>query len=319
MVQFLLKRLIGLIFVVLCVTFITFILGFEAPGDPIRTLLGQHFDPIAYANLRHAYGLDLPWYQQYFNFLTGLLHFDFGLSFHYQGRPVLDIIQNSLPVSLELGAWGLLLTVLIGVPIGIFAALRANTWVDTTVMGLSLVLYALPTFVLAVFVQVIIVSIDNATGATWPVSNWGNVWQYSWTDIQFKLAPILVYAAISFAYFARLARTNMLEVLRQDFVRTARAKGLRERAVVYRHALRNAMIPLITALGVFLGYLVVGVFFIENIFNLPGIGAITLQAISDRDYPVIQTTAVLGAVAVVLGNLISDLLYTVVDPRIKSE
>jgi ABC-type dipeptide/oligopeptide/nickel transport system permease component len=319
MLQFLIKRLIGLIFVVLCVTFITFILGYFAPGDPIRALLGQRFDPVTYASLRHLYGLDLPWYQQYYNFLSGLFRLDFGYSFHYQGRTVLDIIQSSLPVSLELGVWGLFLTVLIGIPVGIFAALRANSWIDTTVMGLSLVLYALPTFVLAVFVQVIIVSIDNGTGATWPVSNWGNLWQYTWTDIQFKLAPILVYAAISFAYFARLARTNMLEVLRQDYVRTARAKGLGERAIIYRHAFRNALIPLITAFGVFLGYLVGGVFFIEHIFNIPGIGATAIQAITDRDYPVIQATTVLGAVAVVLGNLISDILYTVVDPRIKSE
>ncbi len=319
MLQFLLKRLIGLIFVVLCVTFITFILGYLAPGDPIKTLLGSHFDPITYAQLRHQYGLDLPWYQQYYNFLVGLFHFDFGYSFHYQGRAVLDILSSGLPISLELGVWGLFLTILIGIPIGIFAALRANTWVDTATMGASLVLYALPTFVLAVFVQVIIVSIDGGTGVNWPVAGWGNNWQYTWSDIQFKLAPILVYAAISFAYFARLSRTTMLEVLRQDYVRTARAKGLRERVVIYKHAFRNAMIPLVTVFGLFLGLLVIGVFFIERIFNIPGIGATAIQAISDRDYPVIQATAVLGAVAVVLGNLISDLLYTVVDPRIKAE
>jgi ABC-type dipeptide/oligopeptide/nickel transport system permease component len=218
-----------------------------------------------------------------------------------------------------LGAWGLLLTVLIGVPLGIFSALKANTWLDTLSMGFALVLYALPTFVLAVLSQVAIVWLDQWTGGQWPVSNWGTPWHYTWDDIQYKLVPILVYAAISFAFIARLARTSMLEVLRQDYVRTARAKGLRERAVVYRHALRNALIPLVTVIGLSIGTLVVGVFFIEQIFNIPGIGSTALSAISDRDYPVIQATTVLGAVAVVVGNLISDILYTIVDPRIKAE
>jgi ABC-type dipeptide/oligopeptide/nickel transport system permease component len=319
MVQFLVKRFIGLIFVVICVTFITFIFGYFAPGDPIKALLGEHFDPVTYALLRHQYGLDLPWYQQYFNFLTGLFRLNFGYSFHYQGRAVSDILASGVPPSTELGAWGLLLTVLIGVPLGIFSALKANTWLDTLSMGFALVLYALPTFVLAVLSQVAIVWLDKWTGGQWPVSNWGTPWHYTWDDIQFKLVPILVYAAISFAFIARLARTSMLEVLRQDYVRTARAKGLRERAVVYRHAFRNALIPLVTVIGLSIGTLVVGVFFIEQIFNIPGIGSTALTAISDRDYPVIQATTVLGAVAVVIGNLIADILYTIVDPRIKAE
>jgi ABC-type dipeptide/oligopeptide/nickel transport system permease component len=208
---------------------------------------------------------------------------------------------------------------LIGIPLGVISALKANTWIDTTNMTIMLVLYAIPVFVVAVFVQVFVVWLDNTTGIGWPVSNWGNPWQYSWSDIQFKLLPILVYAAGGVAYFARLSRTTMLEVLRQDYVRTARAKGLRERVVVYRHALRNAMIPLVTVLGVTIGFLVTGAFFIEDIFNIPGIASITLTSIDNRDYPVIQATTVLLAVAVVLGNLLSDILYTVVDPRIKIE
>jgi len=319
MVQFLVKRFIGLIFVVIGVTFITFIMGYFAPGDPIQTMLGQHFSPALYQQLRHEYGLDLPWYQQYYNFLTHMVRFDFGNSFKYQNRPVWDILKDGVPVSLELGFWALLIQVLIGVPLGIFSALRANSWIDTVNQTVALTLYALPVFILAVLVQVIIVALDKTTGVSWPVSQWGNPWQYTWSDIQFKIAPILVYAAAGFAYFTRLARTSMLEVLRQDYVRTARAKGLREQVVVYRHALRNAMIPLVTIIGLSLGFLVAGVFFIEVIFSIPGIGNITIQSIGDRDYPVIQATTVLLAVGVVLGNLISDLLYTVVDPRIKSE
>lgn len=319
MIQFLVKRFIGLIFVIICVTFITFILGYFAPGDPIKTLLGQHFDPRIYAQLRHQYGLDLPWYQQYLNYLTNLFRLNFGYSIRYQGESVWNILKTGIPVSVELGAWGLMLTLLIGIPAGIYSALKANTWVDTVNMGTALVLYALPSFVLAVFFQLIIVWIDKWTGVEWPVSNWGTPWQYTWGDIQYKLGPIIVYSAASFAFYARLARTSMLEVLRQDYVRTARAKGLLEKAVVYRHALRNATIPLVTVIGLSIGLLVTGVFFIEQIFNIPGIGATALQAISDRDYPVIQATTVLGAVAVVVGNLIADILYGIADPRIKSE
>jgi ABC-type dipeptide/oligopeptide/nickel transport system permease component len=276
-----------------------------------------HYTQTAYDQLKHAYGLDLPWYQQYLNYLKNLFTFNFGLSFEYKNRQVWDILKEGVPVSLELGLWALFLQVVVGVPLGILSALKANTWIDTTNMTIMLTLYAIPSFVLAVFVQVFIVWIDKNTGANWPVANWGNPWQYTWSDLQVKLAPILVYAAIGTAYFARLARTSMLEVLRQDYVRTARAKGMREQVVIYRHALRNATIPLVTVIGITIGFLVTGAFFIERIFNIPGIAEITLTSITYRDYPVIQATTVLLAVAVVLGNLLSDILYTIVDPRIK--
>jgi peptide/nickel transport system permease protein/oligopeptide transport system permease protein len=319
MVQFLIKRFIGLLFVVIGVTLITFIMGYFAPGDPIRIQMGQHFDPLLYARLRHAYGLDLPWYQQYFNFLMGLFRLDFGRSFRYPSRTVWDILSAGIPVSTELAFWALLLQLIVGLPIGILSALKANRWMDTLIMGLSLTIYALPAFVLAVFWQVALVQIDQVTGTTWPVSNWGTPWQYSWDDLQHKIGPILVLAAAGFAYFSRLTRTSMLEVLGQDYVRTARAKGLRERVVIYRHALRNALIPLVTVIGLSIGLLVTGTFFIENIFNIPGIAYATVSSISDRDYPVIQATSVLFAVAVVVGNFLADILYTVVDPRIRAE
>jgi len=319
MVQFFVKRLIGLLFVVIGVTFITFIMGYFAPGDPIYGMLGLHFTPQAYHALKHVYGLDLPWYQQYFNYLHNLFTLNFGLSYEYKNRAVSDILASGVPVSLELGLWALFLQLLIGIPVGVLAALKANSWVDTGSMGAMLVLFAIPSFVLATFAQVIIVQFDQFAGASWPAANWGTPWTYSWSDIQYKLAPILVYAATGAAYFARLTRTTMLEILRQDYVRTARAKGMRERVVIYRHALRNAMLPLITVIGVSIGFLVTGAFFIEDIFNIPGIANITLSSITSRDYPVIQATTVLLAVMVVLGNLLSDLLYTVVDPRIQAE
>ena len=319
MIQFLVKRFIGLLFVVIAVTFITFILGYFAPGDPIRDLLGNHYTPALYASLKHSYGLDLPWYQQYFNFIAGLFRFDFGTSLHIEGRSVASILAQGVPVSAELAFWALLVQLAIGIPLGIVSALRANTWIDTVNMGAMLTIYALPPFVAAVFFQVIVVWIDQHTGATWPVSNWGTPWQYSLSDISYKIGPIVVFALGGTAFFARLSRTSMLEVLRQDYVRTARAKGLIEHMVIRRHALRNAMIPLLTVVGLALGTLITGAFFIENIFNIPGIGYETVQSINDRDYPVIQATVVLLAVGVVIGNLLADIFYTVADPRIKIE
>ena len=261
--------------------------------------------------------MDLPWYQQYYNYLIHLLHFDFGYSYKYPDQTVWSILSGGVPISTELGFWALIIEILLGVPLGILSALKANTWIDTTNMSVMLVFFAIPVFVISVFAQVLIVWIDQHTGGAWPVSGWGNPWQYTLNDLQLKLVPILVYAFTGMAYLARLSRTSMLEVLRQDYVRTARAKGLGERVVVYRHALRNALIPLVTVLGFSIGLLVTGAFFIEQIFNIPGIAQITLTSVNSRDYPVIQATTVLLAVAVVIGNLISDILYTVVDPRIK--
>ncbi len=317
MVQFLVKRLIGPVFVVIGVTFITFIMGYFAPGDPIRIMLGLHPNPVEYVRLRHFYGLDLPWYQQYLNFLKNLATFNLGYSFEFKSRAVWDILKDGVPVTLELGFWALVIELFLGVPLGILSALKANTWVDITNMAIMLTIYAIPVFVIGILAQVVLVWIDQHSGLNWPVANWGNTWQYTWSDIQFKLVPILVFAATGFAYFARLSRTSMLEILRQDYVRTARAKGMQERTVVYRHALRNAMIPLITVFGYSIGFLVTGSFFIETIFNIPGIANITITSISFRDYPVIQATTVLLAVFVVLGNLLSDILYGVFDPRIK--
>lgn len=317
MVQFLVKRLIGLLFVVIGVTFITFIVGYKAPGDPIYSMLGFHFTPQAYRTLRHAYGFDLPWYKQYLRYLYNLFTLNFGLSYEYKNRAVVDILAGGIPVSLELGMWALLAQLLIGIPLGAIAALKANTWIDTLSTGSMLVLYIVPVFIVATYLQFVIVQGGQLTGIFWPATNWGTPWSYTWSNLQYKLVPILVYAATGAAYYARMTRTSMLEVLRQDYVRTARAKGLRENTVISRHALRNALLPLVTVGGVSVGFLVTGAFFIEDIFNIPGIANITLSSITYRDYPVIQATTVLLALAVVVGNVLSDILYTVVDPRIK--
>ncbi|GCE23520.1 ABC transporter permease [Dictyobacter kobayashii] len=317
MLRFLLKRLLGLLFVLLGVSFITFIIGYFSPIDPVLQLLGQHYTPESYVRLRHEYGLDQPWYIQYAHYVINLLHFDFGRSIHNQSRRVIDILKDGIPISAEIATWGLLITLLLGIPAGILSAVKANTWIDTTNMVFALILYALPGFIIAIFAQLLIVWLNVNWDLGWPVTNWGNPWQYSWSDIQYKLVPVLVYGAAGYAYYARLARTSMLEVLRQDYIRTARAKGLYESVIIYRHALRNALLPLITVLGLSIGLLITGAFFIERIFNIQGIGLTTINAVTQGDYPVIQATALLAALGVVVGNMISDILYTIVDPRIK--
>lgn len=317
MVQMLLKRLVGLILIVLAITFVTFILGYFAPGDPIRTLLGQQFNPTVYVLLRHKYGLDLPWYQQYGIFLSNLLHFNLGFSFTQTNRPVWDILKEGVPISVELSFWALMIEYLVGIPLGILSATRANTWVDTLNTGTLLIVYTVPAFILCVFMQILLVWLDQQTGIGWPIAGWGAPWQYDWTDLQYKIVPILILSLSGIAYIARFTRSNLLEVLHQDYIRTARSKGLSERVTIYRHALRNASIPLVTLLGLSLGLLVTGAFFIEFIFNIPGMANITIRSVMAYDYPVIQATAMLLAFGVVLGNLLSDLLYSLVDPRIK--
>ena len=316
MFHFLVRRFIGAIFVVMGVSFITFVIGYFTPIDPIRQMMGQHYTYASWLVLRHQYGLDLPWYQQYYNFLVHFAHFDLR-SIHSQDRLVLDILKDGVPISAELASWGLALTLLLGIPAGVISAVKANTWIDTGNMILALILYALPSFIIAVFAQVIIVWLNVHTGSSWPVANWGTPWHYTWSDLQYKIVPIVVYAGAGYAYFARLARTSMLEVLNQDYIRTARAKGLVEHVVIYTHALRNALVPLITSIGLAIGLLIVGSLFIERIFNIQGIAQITINAVIGGDYPVIQVTAMLSALGIVLGNLLSDVLYTIVDPRIK--
>ena len=311
MIRFLTTRFVGLIFVLLSVSFITFLMGYFAPGDPVVALLGNHDTPQIHRALLHAYGLDLPWYQQYFNFLSNVLHGTFGYSFYYLQRPAWDVLKIGLPYSIELGLEILIVTILLGVPSGIIAALRSNTAIDTALTFIAILLYSIPDIALIVCFQVLMVILFEHNLPSLPVGGWD-----SW---QSRIAPVLITATTGYGYFARLTKTSVLEVLGQDYVRTARSKGLRERRVIYRHALRNACIPLITVIGPSLGFLVTGVFITEQFFNIPGASQITLTAISQRDYPVLQATVILTSATVVIFNALTDVAYAIVDPRIRIE
>ncbi|HLZ23394.1 MAG TPA: ABC transporter permease [Ktedonobacterales bacterium] len=308
--QFLIRRIAGLVFVLLGVTFIVFILGYFSPGTAIDGLCGQHCTLQNLANLQHVYGLDLPWYKQYGNFLSDLLHFNLGLSFQQRGQTVLSILGSGIPLSASVGLPAVILQVLIGVPLGILAAVRAGSRVfDTSNMSVSLILLALPTFVVIPFYQLLMVFLSLHNLPSGPISYSGAL-----TDL---IAPIILLALAGMGYFARLTRTTMLDVLNQDYVRTARAKGLTERVVIYRHAFRNALNPLVTAIGPSLAFIVGGAFFTEFLFNIPGIGLAAVNSISAKDMPTVQGTTIIVALAVVVMNLVVDLVYGLLDPRVK--
>jgi peptide/nickel transport system permease protein/oligopeptide transport system permease protein len=312
---FLVKRLAGLVFVVLGVTFITFILGFWGGGpdgvDVVDIQCGAHCTPAVLTSLETFYHLRDPWYQQYGGFLQRLAHLDLGYSFSNRERTVDSILAAGVPVSVDLQVEAIGLELLIGVPLGVLAALRAGTRFDTTSMGISLLFYSMPSYLLIIAYQVLTVSLAGNNLPHLPIYGWNGPLSIE------AVAPVVILAAVGMAYFTRLTRTSMLEVLAQDYIRTARAKGLRERAVIFRHGFRNALIPLITALGPTLAYAVSGAFFVETFFQIPGIAFQAVQSITDRDLAVIRGTVLIGAIAVVVMNLVADVVYGVLDPRIK--
>ncbi len=305
MLQFILKRLLSAVFVLWGVMTIIFLLSRMVPVDPVTIMLGEKYDPAIYEQLRHSYGLDRPLLQQYLEFLWQLLHGDLGKSYHYVEKPVIDILAAGVPISLQLGGLAILLELIIGIPSGILSAVKQNSWIDRTNMGIMMVLYSVPNFVLIPICMLVF-----GVQLRWlPVAGWG-------TPAHMVL-PLAVYTALGTAFYARLTRTTMLDVMREDYVRTARAKGLSEQLVIYGHALRNALIPLISALSPSLAFVVTGAFVIETMFNIPGIGYIAIQATQMNDYPVVAGLTLVLAGTVVAMNTLADVLYTVVDPRIR--
>lgn len=306
------QRLVSLVFVIFSITFLTFIVGYLAPGDPILVLLGPRRDPQIYNNLRHLYGLDQPWYKQYFDYLTHLLQGNLGMSYRYQNRSVNTILGNGVWVSIRLGGAALLLSLLVGIPAGIFSALRQNSWPDRLNMTLMLALFSVPSFVLIPVVRAFNFFVFYQHNLpSLPAAGWGKPAHW--------VMPVLVLAAANVGYIARLTRSSLLDTLQQDYIRTANAKGLSHRRIVYVHALRNALLPIVTVVGPSLAFLVTGAFVVESLFAIPGIGFLSVQSIAQRDYPVIQGTTVILATAVVLMNLLTDIVYTLLDPRIEAE
>lgn len=309
MFQLILRRLISLPFVILGITFVTFTVGSLAPGDPILALMGSQRDPVVYERLRERYGLNRPWHEQYLSYLEGLARGSLGLSYRFAERPVLDIIGDGLPVSLQLGFTALSLSLLLGIPIGVAAALRQNSLLDRATMALMLAFYAIPSFVLIPVFQWVNYQVFLRGGPALPAAGWGRPEHW--------VMPVIVLSAASMGYIARLTRSSVLEVTHQDFVRTAQSKGLSNARINAVHVLRNALLPVITVIGPSVAFLVTGSFVVESLFSIPGIGFLAVEAIGQRDYPVIQGATVILAAAVVVMNLVTDLAYMLLDPRVR--
>jgi ABC-type dipeptide/oligopeptide/nickel transport system permease component len=286
------------------VTVVVFSMVRLLPGDPAETIAGLHATQENVAGLRQELGLDRPLLVQYGQFLAGLGRLDLGRS-TMSRAPVVDELLPRLPVSLTLAVASMAVAVTVGVLLGVAAALRRRTWVDYLAMSASVAGLSTPTFVLGLLL-ILVLSVHwrllPATGA----ASW---WHY--------ILPALTLGLPAAAVVARMARSSLLEVLRQDFVRTAWAKGLPGRAVVYRHALKNALIPVITISGLQFGQLMGGAVVVESVFGLPGLGKLLVDRVLGRDYPVIQGVVLVAAGGFVLTNLIVDLVYSVVDPRIR--
>jgi len=309
MLQYIARRLIALVPILLGVTFITFMAAHLAPGDPVEIILGQRHDPAEHARLLHVLGLDQPWWRQYLTFLWNALHLDFGNSYVLRDESVTSILARGLPASLTLGLLSICLTVLIGIPLGIFMATKRGSWLDSGTALAMMVLYAIPTFVLIPILRILDIKLYEHGWPYLPVAGWDGP--------RNAIFPVLIYTVGLLGFFSRITRSAMLEALRQDYVRTARAKGLRRAVILYKHAFRNALLPIVTVLGPLLAFLVSGSFVIEVLFNVPGVAFITISSIFQKDFPVVEATTVLLAIVVTLVNLLTDLLYSAIDPRVR--
>ncbi|MEA3344960.1 MAG: ABC transporter permease [Chloroflexota bacterium] len=309
MIVYIIRRLLWLPVLLIAVSFLTFALGLHGPGDPCQVRLGQHVNPEALARCRHQEGLDRPLATQYLDYVRKALHGDFGLSLKYQGQPVGRLIAKRLWVTVQLNAVALGLGMAVGIPLGVIAALKANSWLDYAIVAVGVAGVSLPTFTIAPILSWFLAVRLHLL----PTGGWDGIFS---TKI---IMPALVLASGVVTVFVRQTRANMLEEIEQDYVRTARAKGLRERAVILDHALRNALTPLFTIFGLLAGGLVGGSFITELIFGIPGIGRLAFEAFFARDYPVITALTLVTATSYAMASLLVDIGYSFLDPRIGRE
>lgn len=304
MAALIIRRVLALVPVLFVISVITFLLMHAVPGSPFATE-DKPLPPQIQANLESYYHLDEPLVQQYLRYMGNALRGDLGPSYLQRNRSVNDIIRDHLPPSAVLGLLALGIAVSIGIPIGVVSALRQNTWVDYAAMFLAIGGVSVPAMTLGpLLIWAVALELDLL-----PVARWGT-WQQA-------ILPALTLGIGEAAVIARLTRASMLQVIHEDYIRTAHAKGLSERKVVIKHALRNALIPVVTVLGPLFAALVTGSMVVEQIFAIPGLGRYFVDSVSSRDYPVIMGTTLLFAAMLVISNLFVDLSYTLIDPRIQ--
>jgi peptide/nickel transport system permease protein len=310
--QYILRRLAYLIPVLIGISIAVFLLLRVAPGDVCELIQGQGATEETLARCRQRLGLDKPEIVQYFEWAGGALRFDLGHSF-FAGRPVIDEIVDRLPVTVELLVVTVLFTVAIGIPIGVISAVYQNSPLDYVARVVSIFGLSIPAFWLATLV----ILLPSLWWSYSPPIGHVSFFEDPWDNLRQFVPPALILAIASSAVLMRLTRSTLLEVLRNDYIRTARSKGLRERVVIGRHALKNALIPVVTVVGLQLAALLGGAVIIEMVFALPGLGLLTLEAIFRRDYPLVQAVSLYIAMVFVLINLAVDLAYAWLDPRIR--
>lgn len=306
MLDYILRRVLQTIPVLLGVIVITFILMYIVPGDPVVSMVGERYDEETIQNLRHELHLDDPVWLQFGRYVGNVVQGDFGQSFITQ-RPVMDEILDKFPNTMMLAIAAMIVAVIVGITIGIVSSLRPRSWLDKGSMFFALVGISAPVF----WVGLMLVLIVGVYLKWLPPTGFGG--------LVYLILPGITLGLRSAAYLARLTRASMLEVLDQDYIRTARMKGLPEWKVVLRHAFPNTLIPVITVIGTDFGSYLSGAVLTESIFGWPGIGRLALEAILKRDFPVIQGTVLFMAIMFITANLVVDILYGVIDPRIRTE
>jgi len=318
MLAYALRRLLLAVPLLIGITLISFVIIHLAPGSP-GEVTGELTERRAYERLRHEFGLDLPVQVQYWRWLTRVVRLDFGRSFAPDGRPVLAKIGERLPVTLLLNIAELLVIVALAIPIGVRSATHQYSLFDKVTTLFVFIGFATPDFWLALLLQILL-----GVQFGWPISglrdaNWEYLpfWRQQWDFLSHLVLPILVATFGGLAGFSRYMRQSMLEVVRQDYIQSARAKGLAEHVVIGKHALRNALLPIVTILGLSLPGLIGGSVIVESVFAIPGMGQLMVQAVYERDYPVIMGNLVIVATLTLFANLVADLTYSIVDPRIR--
>ena len=302
------RRLVWLPFLLLIVTFVTFALLRAGPGDPVQVWLGQHQNDEVRQRIRARLGLDDPLAVQYLRYVEGIVtRLDFGESFRYRNTSVRELLAKRIPVSFQLNLAAIIITLGVGIPVGLFAALRQGTGWDNVVVAVALAFQSLPVFITApVLLLVFALYLDLL-----PTGGWGGFFSPK------IIMPAVVMGVPGIAIVVRLVRASVLDVLGQDYIRTARAKGLNERVVRYRHILRNAMIPVVTSFGFTIAGLAGGTFIVEIYFGIPGVGLFAIESLFQRDYPVLMAFAIITTTLFMLANLVVDLMYPLLDPRIR--
>ena len=304
---YVIRRLAWLPVILLIVSFITFALGRFGPGDPVEVLMGQYADPDVVERIRQQRGFNDNIFVQYGRYVKNVAQGDFGESFKYRGRTVSELLKKKMWVSAQLNLAALFLSVSLGVPLGLFAALRQGTFWDTGTVAFTLLGQSIPVFLTApVVLLVFALKLDIL-----PTHGWGGLFD---TRV---ILPAIVMGVPGIAIITRLTRASTLEVIGQDYIRTARSKGLSELTIQRRHVLRNAMIPVITMLGFSLAGLAFTSFIVERFFGIPGIGNLFIESIFARDFPIINAVIIIGTSMFVIANLIVDLIYPWLDPRIR--